>query len=101
MAPVAHVTVLAGDTISCPHAVLPLAIGILERVAIDQQTVFGIELMTILAKLCSLKIRRSLDTAMFGHVRRVLRRVGTVCFRRPEALMLPDVTGGAGDSFQL
>src|SRR6266545_6048749 len=101
MTPVAHVTVLASRSVLCPHTILPFAISVLERFAVHQQAIFRIELVTILAKLGSLKIGRSLGATMIGHLRWVLRRVRTVRFRRPEALMLPDVTSGAGDSFQL
>jgi hypothetical protein len=101
MTPTRHVALLTGSSSLTPGAVLPFPIGILQWFSVDQQRILGVKLMTVSTKLSPLKVWGPFNTAMILHIDWKSLTTGPFGYRWTKALMLADMTGGAGDSPQL
>jgi len=84
-----------------PAAVFPLSVRVLKGFSVNQQRILWVELVAAPTKLCTVKMRGPLYTAVIGHPARVLMGGLSLMFRRAKPLMLPDMAGRTDDASQL
>ncbi len=89
---------LTGRSSFAPDAVFPLSVGVLEGFSVNQQRILWVELVAAPTKLCPLKVRGPLYTAVIGHTARVLMGGFSLMLWRAIPLMLPDMAGRANDA---
>jgi len=92
---------LTGCSSFAPNAVIPLSVRVLEGFSVNQQRILWVELVAAPTKLCPLKMRGPLYTAVIGHTVRVLTGGFSLRFWRAKPLMLPDMAGRTDDAAQL
>jgi len=89
---------LTGCFSFAPDAVFPLSVGVLEGFPVNQQRILWVELVAAPTKLCPIKVRGPLYTAVIGHTARVLMGGLSLMLWGAKPLMLPDMTGRANDA---
>ncbi len=92
---------LTGCSSFAPDAVFPLSVGVLEGFSVNQQRILWVELVAAPTKLCAIKVRGPLYTAVIGHTARVLMGGLSLMCWRTKPSMLSDMAGRANDASQL